>query len=69
FSTIGLYRRDFFTRCDAPAPAGNPQGVRVPLAPLLRQAMGRGEVLAEVFAGAWTDVGTPERLAQAQLLT
>lgn len=69
FSTIGLYRRDFFTRCDAPAPAGNPQGVGVPLAPLLRQAMGRGEVLAEVFAGAWTDVGTPERLAQAQLLT
>ena len=51
---------------DAPAPAGNPKGVGVPLAPLLRQAMGRGDVLAEVFAGEWTDVGTPERLKQAQ---
>lgn len=66
FSTIALYRRDFFTRPDAPAPAGNPKGVGVPLAPLLRQAMGRGDVLAEVFAGEWTDVGTPERLLRAQ---
>ena len=36
----------------------------VPLAPLLRAAMDRGEVSGEVYAGAWTDVGTPERLAQ-----
>ncbi len=64
FSTIALYRKSFFTRTDAPAPAGNPQGVAVPLAPLLRAAMDRGEVSGEVYAGAWTDVGTPERLAQ-----
>ena len=64
FSTIALYRKSFFTRFDAPAPAGNPQGLAVPLAPLLRAAMDRGEVSGEVYAGAWTDVGTPERLAQ-----
>lgn len=64
FSTIALYRKSFFTRFDAPAPAGNPAGVAVPLAPMLRAAMERGEVSGEVYAGAWTDVGTPERLAQ-----
>ena len=64
FSTIALYRRSFFTRADAPAPVGNPDGVAVPLAPMLRAAMDRGEVSGEVYAGAWTDVGTPERLAQ-----
>ena len=64
FSTMALYRKSFFTRADAPAPAGNPQGVAVALAPMLRAAMDRGEVSGEVYLGAWTDVGTPERLAQ-----
>jgi N-acetyl-alpha-D-muramate 1-phosphate uridylyltransferase len=32
------------------------------LAPLLRQAIGQGLVSAEHHAGAWVDVGTPERL-------
>ena len=64
FSTIALYRRSFFTRADAPAPAGNPEGVAVALAPMLRAAMDRGEVSGECYPGAWTDVGTPERLAQ-----
>ena len=67
FSTIALYRKSFFTRADAPAPVGNPLGVAVPLAPLLRAAMDRGEVSGEVYAGAWTDVGTPERLAQLNM--
>ena len=35
-----------------------------PLAPLLRAAMARGAVLGERHAGAWTDVGTPQRLAE-----
>jgi MurNAc alpha-1-phosphate uridylyltransferase len=26
--------------------------------------MDRGQVSAEVYTGAWTDVGTPERLAE-----
>lgn len=62
FSTIGLYRREFF----AELPAGNPQGLKIALAPLLRQAMDNGLVSAEGLQGSWTDVGTPERLAQLQ---
>ena len=34
-----------------------------PLAPLLREAMARGEVSGEHYRGQWWDVGTPERLA------
>lgn len=64
FSTVALYRKNFFTRSDAPAPVGNPQGIGAALAPMLRAAMDRGEVSGEVYTGAWTDVGTPERLAQ-----
>lgn len=36
---------------------------RFPLAPLLRAAAVRGAVTGELFTGAWSDVGTPERLA------
>lgn len=59
YSTVALFRKDFF----AGLPAGNPQGDVVKLAPLLRAAMDRGEVSAELYHGPWTDVGTPERLA------
>jgi len=62
FSTIALYKRAFFADCGLPQ--GNPQGVALALAPLLRAAMDRGQVSGEVYAGEWTDVGTPERLAQ-----
>jgi len=62
FSTIALYKRAFFDDCGLPA--GNPQGIALALAPLLRAAMDRGQVTGEVYAGDWTDVGTPERLAQ-----
>ena len=34
-----------------------------PLAPLLKEAMARGEVSGEHYRGQWWDVGTPERLA------
>jgi MurNAc alpha-1-phosphate uridylyltransferase len=64
FSTMALYKRAFFDTCLTGLPVGNPQGVAAPLAPLLRAAMDRGEVSGEVFLGAWTDVGTPERLAE-----
>lgn len=33
-----------------------------PLAPVLREAMGRQAVSGQLHAGRWTDVGTPERL-------
>ena len=60
YSTVGLYRQALFDTL----PQGNPQGVKAPLAPLLRHAMDNGQVTAELWAGPWTDVGTPERLAQ-----
>lgn len=64
YSTIGLYRAALFQRPWCDIPAGNPQGVKTPLAPLLRQAMDNRRISAELYTGAWTDVGTPERLAQ-----
>lgn len=60
FSTIALYRRAFFDGL----PSGNPGGLKVPLAPLLRSAMDNRQVGASLYAGAWTDVGTPARLAE-----
>jgi MurNAc alpha-1-phosphate uridylyltransferase len=59
YSTVALFRKAFF----AGLPAGNPKGEIVKLAPLLRAAMDRGEVSAELYHGPWTDVGTPQRLA------
>ncbi len=64
FSTIALYKRAFFEAAWCDIPAGNPQGVKAPLAAMLRAAMDNGAVSASLYTGAWTDVGTPERLAQ-----
>ena len=36
------------------------------LTPMLRRAADAGQVSGELHAGAWLDVGTPDRLAQAQ---
>jgi len=58
FSTVGLYRRALFSEL----PFGNPQGLKAPLAPLLRAAMDNQGVSAELYEGAWADVGTPARL-------
>jgi MurNAc alpha-1-phosphate uridylyltransferase len=62
YSTIGLYRQAFFAPPLCGIPAGNPQGVKAALAPLLRAAMDMHAVSAEIYTGGWTDVGTPERL-------
>lgn len=67
FSGIGVYRPALFDDWravigDAPGAGETPPRFR--LAPLLRAAMARGEVTGEHHAGAWTDVGTPERLAE-----
>ena len=64
FSTIALYKRAFFQAAWCDIPAGNPAGVKAPLAAMLRAAMDQGAVSASLYSGAWTDVGTPERLAQ-----
>jgi len=55
FSGIGLYRAELFAGCEAGA---------FPLAPMLREAMGRGMVSGEFYGGRWVDVGTPQRLAE-----
>ncbi|MCL6264000.1 N-acetylmuramate alpha-1-phosphate uridylyltransferase MurU [Craterilacuibacter sp. RT1T] len=60
FSGIGLYHPALF----AATPAGQP----AKLAPLLRQAMAHGQVSGALHPGIWLDVGTPERLAEANML-
>jgi MurNAc alpha-1-phosphate uridylyltransferase len=57
FSGIGVYRPEFFHQ----VPVG-PQK----LAPFLRQAMQSGAVTGQIHQGYWADIGTPERLAQAE---
>jgi MurNAc alpha-1-phosphate uridylyltransferase len=64
YSTIGLYRRALFESPWCELAPGNPQGVAARLAPLLRLAMDAGRVSAQLYEGRWTDVGTPERLAE-----
>jgi len=64
FSTIALYKRAFFEAAWCPIPSGNPNGVKAPLAAMLRAAMDQGLVSASIYEGLWVDVGTPERLAQ-----
>jgi MurNAc alpha-1-phosphate uridylyltransferase len=63
FSTIALYKKALFESPYCDIPAGNPQGLAAPLAPLLRHAANHDVISASVYAGAWVDVGTPERLA------
>jgi MurNAc alpha-1-phosphate uridylyltransferase len=56
FAGIGMYRPELF--------ANLIPGARAQLAPLLRAAMAAGAVTGERFDGMWSDVGTPERLAE-----
>lgn len=63
YSSIGLFRAELFGAPWLDIPITNPEGCSAPLAPVLRRAMDAGRVSAEVYDGAWTDVGTPDRLA------
>ena len=63
YSTIGIFHRDLFLSPWCALPPGNPDGERLALAPLLRSAMDQSRVSAALYTGAWTDVGTPQRLA------
>jgi MurNAc alpha-1-phosphate uridylyltransferase len=63
FSTIGLYRREFFAPPRCEIASGNAGGIHAALAPMLRAAMAEGLVSAQLYEGEWTDVGTPQRLA------
>jgi MurNAc alpha-1-phosphate uridylyltransferase len=64
YSTIGLYRAALFAQPWCDIPAGNPQGVKAALVHLLRAGMAKRQITAQLYTGRWTDVGTPERLAQ-----
>ncbi len=54
FAGIAVYRPEFFAGCV--------DGV-FPLKPLLLRSMAAGRCSAELYAGGWEDVGTPQRLA------
>lgn len=55
FSGIGYYSKQFFE--------GQMEG-KSALAPLIRKYAEQGKVAACLYEGIWSDVGTPERLAQ-----
>lgn len=55
YSTIGLYRASMV--------AGVAPGQKAALRPCLDRAIDSGRLGGEVWRGAWTDVGTPQRLA------
>ena len=57
FSGIALYRPEFFSGCSAG---------RFPLLPLFKRAIAAGALSGEHYAGQWSDVGTPQRLAELQ---
>lgn len=59
FSGIGVYDPLLFADC---------RGGAFPLAPLLRKAMVKQRVSGELHHGGWFDIGTPQRLAQLELL-
>ena len=69
FSTIALYRKSLFSLPYCDIPAGNPNGIKAALTPLLRKAIAAHQVNAELYTGIWIDVGTPERLAQINQMT
>jgi N-acetyl-alpha-D-muramate 1-phosphate uridylyltransferase len=64
FSAVGLYKKAFFESAWCDIPSGNPHGKKAPLAPMLRAAMDNGMVSASLYEQTWSDVGTPERLAE-----
>jgi len=55
FTGIGVYRPALL--------AGRTSG-KFSTVPILRAAMHRGEVSGERYPGAWSDIGTPQRLAE-----
>jgi MurNAc alpha-1-phosphate uridylyltransferase len=67
FSGLGVYRRQLLDDWHAvvgDTPGASAKPPRFKLAPLLRHAMAAGRIGGSHYRGAWTDVGTPERLAE-----
>ncbi len=59
YAGIGCYRPELFAAC-------RPGWTE--LAPLLSAAAAQGQVSGMLYSGVWLDVGTPERLAEANTL-
>ena len=69
FSGIGVYRHELlrnWREVIGNAIGADAQPPRFRLVPLLRAAMANGAVSGSHYRGAWTDVGTPQRLAQLE---
>jgi MurNAc alpha-1-phosphate uridylyltransferase len=66
YAGIGVYRARLFDdwRPQVNDPGADDTPPRFRLAPLLRRAMSRDAVTGEHHRGRWTDVGTPQRLAE-----
>jgi len=67
FSGIGVYRPallDGWREVIGAVPGVDAHPPRFKLAPLLRAAIAKDRVSGEHHRGGWTDVGTPQRLAQ-----
>ncbi|MBL8489991.1 MAG: mannose-1-phosphate guanylyltransferase, partial [Rhodocyclaceae bacterium] len=60
YAGIGVFRPELFAGLEAGRPAK--------LAPLLYGAIGAGRASGELHTGRWTDVGTPQRLADLDTL-
>ena len=56
FSGIGIYHQSLFAHLKS--------GASAKLAPLLKEAMHKNQVLGEKYLGPWHDVGTPQRLQE-----
>lgn len=57
YGNVGIYRPEFFSGCS--------EG-RFPLIEPLNRAIARRAVRGQVYRGAWSDVGTPARLAELE---
>ena len=53
FSGIGYYSPQLFAKLSYG---------KLPLAPVLREAMKEGKITGELYKGEWYDIGTPQRL-------
>lgn len=65
YSGIALFKPEFFSH----ALSNKAKCTALPLAPLLRSSADKSEITASVSSSSWTDVGTPERLAQLNAVT
>ena len=66
FAGIGVYRPALLARWRQTVDGDPGRPPRFRLAPLLRLAMAEDAVTGEHHAGRWTDVGTPQRLAELE---